>query len=387
MHRLLYILFALLLPQGAQAQQQQQPYSLQHLATAIQQYEQLARQQVWQHLPDTLLLRPGDTSRFVLPLRHNLLLTGDLALTPTVTDSVYSPTITKAVKLFQKRHGLRQDGIVGPNTLQALNTPLSERLRQLRLNYARLDTSRMRSIQEPYVVINLPEYRLQVQDSNKTVLDMNVIIGKETWPTYPVHSVLDMVVLHPYWYIPRSIAIGEIAPILRRNPGYLYRKNMRLEQKTAAGWVRVNPWRVDWHSIGYDNYNYRMVQLQGEQNELGQVKFPFPNRLAQYLHDTPHKALFSYPRRAFSHGCIRLEKPVELAYYLLRRGSGYTTKQVDKQWLRFKPNHYLRVKEPLPLHIIYLTAWADAQGLVHFREDIYGLIDAAPPAAEQQAQE
>lgn len=185
---------------------------------------------------------------------------------------------------------------------------------------------------------------------------MRVIVGKPELETFPVRSELTTVVLHPYWYLPSSIAVEEIVPLLRRNPGYLARKGMKLKGPSGNRWGRVNPWRVNWHNINSANFNYRIVQLQGSGNELRQVKFPFPSSLPQYLHDTPDKEYFAYPHRAFSQGCIRLEKPVEFAYYLLERGSGYSTKKGDRLWMKFKPNHYLAVHEPLPLLIVYFTA-------------------------------
>lgn len=360
-----------------------------HLLQAISQYQVLNKAGKWHFLPDTLLLKPGDSSQFVLHLQENLLLTGDLPLAsdkPTAfTDTlagVYTPAITAAVRNFQHRHGLIADGVLGPITIAALNVPPAYRLWQLQQNLVRWDTTFV-NVTQPYVIINLPDYTLQVVDSNRTVLQMRVIVGKPELETFPVRSELTTVVLHPYWYLPSSIAVEEIVPLLRRNPGYLARKGMKLERPSGNRWVQVNPWRVNWHNINSANFNYRIVQLQGSDNELGQVKFPFPNSLPQYLHDTPDKAYFDYPHRAFSHGCIRLEKPVELAYYLLERGSGYSTEKVNRLWMKFKPNHYLVVHEPLPLLIVYLTAWADADMQVQFRDDVYG-YDVMPHLTQEK---
>lgn len=369
--------------------QQPPSYSRTHMLQAISQYQALTEAGKWHLLPDTLLLKPGDSSRFVLQLQENLLFTGDFphasgkpsAFSDTLAD-IYTPAITAAVRNFQQRHGLIADGVLGPITIAALNVPPAYRLWQLQQNLVRWDTTFI-DLTQPYVIINLPDYTLQVIDSNRTVLQMRVIVGKPELETFPVRSELTTVVLHPYWYLPSSIAVEEIVPLLRRNPGYLARKGMKLERPSGNRWVRVNPWRVNWHNINSANFNYRIVQQQGSDNELGQVKFPFPNSLPQYLHDTPDKEYFNYPNRAFSHGCIRLEKPVEFAYYLLERGSGYTTKKVDQLWMKFKPNHYLAVHEPLPLLIVYLTAWADADMQVQFRDDIYG-YDVMPHLTQEK---
>lgn len=372
MLRFLHILpFLFMWVMEVHAQEPYRPYSKERLEQAILQYEAIAHSNHWHTFPDTLLLHPGDSNAFVPMLQDNLLLTGDLPLDSASRATDYTHKLKQAVRQFQGRHGLVIDGIVGPNTVSALNVPPKQRLEQLRINLSRFDSAFVNE-QEPYAVINLPEFVMQVVDSGKTFLQMRVIVGKPSLKTYPIHSRLDMVVLNPYWQLPASIAVNEIVPILRRNPGYLAKKNMVLEQFGEYGWEQVNPWDVDWHTITRANYSYRIVQLNGPDNELGQVKFPFPNRLPQYLHDTQAKSLFKYNNRAFSHGCIRLEKPVELAYYLLRRGSGFTTEGVDKLWAQGKPNHYVRVRKPVPLHIVYFTSWVDEQMKVHFRDDVYG---------------
>lgn len=372
LHILLFILagVARVFAQG-QEQPSYAPYSKARMEQAILRYESIAQSDHWHTFPDTLLLRPGDSSLFVAQLQDNLLLTGDLPLDSSYNTPDYTSGLSTAVKLFQRRHGLKPDGVVGPNTVAALNVTPARRLEQLRINLTRYDSTFVKE-KEPYAVINLPEYKMLVVDSGRVYLQMRVVIGKPTLKTYPIHSKLDMVVLNPYWQVPTSIAVNEIVPILRRNPGYLAKKNMILERNDNGSWVRVNPAEVDWQSINRANFNYRITQLSGLDNELGQVKFPFPNRLPQYLHDTQAKALFNHPHRDFSHGCVRLEKPVELAYYLLRRGSGYTKEGVDKLWAQGKPNHYVRVKKPIPLHIVYFTSWVNEQMEVHFREDVYG---------------
>ncbi|MCJ8166678.1 L,D-transpeptidase family protein [Pontibacter sp. E15-1] len=347
------------------------PFSKANLEQAILMYEALAEADSWKSLPHRLLLRPGDSSQYVIPLKQNLTLTGDLLPDTTLPSMLYTAPMVAAVKRFQQRHGLVPDGVLGPLTVRALNVPPSYRLWQLQQSFARWD-SFFGDPAPAFVVINIPDYTLHVLEDERQVMEMRVIVGKPSLATIPIKSRLTTVVLNPYWYLPTSIAVKEIVPILRRNPGYLARKNMKLEKPIGNSWVRVNPWRVDWDKIDQTNYTYRIVQLDGSENELGQVKFPFPNPIPQYLHDTPNKALFTYPNRAFSHGCIRLERPIELAYYLLEKGSGYSTEKIDKIWMKSKPNHYLRVHEPLPLYIVYLTAWADGAQQVQFRDDVYG---------------
>ncbi|WP_299820372.1 L,D-transpeptidase family protein [uncultured Pontibacter sp.] len=384
MLRLLYLLLYTLIATVAGAQQitdAAKPYVKDRLAAAITTYQTMVEANAWNTFPVDLLLKPGDTSKHVTALQENLVLTGDLPLENAGLQGVYTSALEKAVRRFQARHGLAPDGVVGPNTVVTLNVPLTQRLWQLQHNLSLWDSSYLAAPQ-PYIVINLPDYTLQVVDSGKTVLQMRVIVGKPGLKTYPILSELDMLVLYPYWYIPKSIAVNEIVPLLRRNPGYLARKRMVLEKQSATGWVRVNPWRVNWQSIDASNYVYRIYQLAGKQNELGHVKFLYANKLPQYMHDTPEKKLFDYPNRAFSHGCIRLEKPFELADFILEKGSGYTPEKVKALWNQNKPNHYLKVKNPLPLRIVYFTAWVDEFEQVQFREDMYGFHQQPQLSAE-----
>ena len=357
------------------------PYVRERLLNAITTYQTMLDAGNWNIFPDKLLLNSGDTTEYVAALQENLILTGDMPLDSANVPAVYTPALKAAVRKFQARHGLITDGVAGPHTLAAMSVPLAQRLWQLKHNLSLWDSAFF-AVQQPYVVINLPDYTLQVVDSNKTVLEMRVIIGKPELMTYPILSELDMLVLYPYWYVPASIAVNEIVPLLRKNPGYLSKKNMVLEIQGSDGWERVNPWRVDWSSINAANYTYRIYQLAGNDNELGHVKFLYPNRLPQYMHDTPNKQLFTYPDRTFSHGCIRLEKPFELADYILEKGSGYTPQRVEELWNMNKPNHYIRVKSPLPLRIVYFTAWVDALGQVQFREDMYRLHQPPQLSAE-----
>ncbi|WP_242920103.1 L,D-transpeptidase family protein [Pontibacter liquoris] len=344
----------------------------QRFLQVIAQYEKLAEAKTWHTFPDTLLLRPGDKNSFVPLLQENLVLAGDLPGEKKSENSVYTPAIEAAVKRFQQRHGLRADGYMGPQTVRAMNIPPYHRLLQLEWSLTRWNAASVH-LAQPYVLINIPDYSLQVIDSNRTLLHMAVIVGKPSLPTYPVASKLNMVVLRPEWNVPRSIAVKELLPILRRNPGYLSRKHMQLlKDRSDGSAVRLNPWRINWNNINSSNYNFRIVQLPGSDNELGQVKFLFPNRVAQYMHDTPHKALFQTFPRAYSHGCMRLEKPIQLADYLLKKSFGYSDADVAHLIATSKPNSYIRLRQPLPLVIVYMTAWADEHMQVQFREDVYG---------------
>ncbi|EJF07938.1 murein L,D-transpeptidase, partial [Pontibacter sp. BAB1700] len=306
-------------------------------------------------------------------LRANLLLTGDLADSDTTDNSMlYTREIAAAVVRFQARHALKADSIVGPRTVAALNVPPLQRLRQLQNSLYRWEAF-SRDLPQPYIIVNIPDYTLRLIDQNSVQLYLRTIVGKPNLPTIVNHTKLHTIVFNPYWYIPNSIASKEILPLLKRNPGYLKSRDMELfKPKLLGGWQKISPWDVDWSTVSASDFNYRIVQVTGPHNELGQMKFLFDTRVSQYLHDTKDKHLFSLEKRAFSHGCIRLQNPEDLALYLLQERSGLSENRIEKVLASDKDEQFIRLKKPVPLIIVYMTAWADEFSVIQFREDIYG---------------
>ncbi|PVY41264.1 L,D-transpeptidase family protein [Pontibacter virosus] len=348
------------------------PDQKQQLRQAIAQYEDLSNR-TWHTFPGKLLLRPGDTSRYTPDLRANLLLTGDLTSTGTTENTThYTRQLAAAVAQFQARHALKADSIVGPLTVAALNVSPLQRLRQLQNSLNRWEAF-SRDLPQPYLIVNVPDYTLRLIDQNSVRLHMRTIVGKPELPTIVNHTKLHTIVFNPYWYIPNSIASKEILPILKRSPGYLAKRDMELFKSTAlGGWQKISPWSVDWSAVTAANFDYRIVQVTGQHNELGLMKFLFDTRVSQYLHDTKDRHLFALGRRAFSHGCIRLQNPEDLALYLLQERSGLSDKRIEKVLASDKDEQFIRLKNPVPLIIVYLTAWADEFSVIQFREDIYG---------------
>ncbi|MHC2990468.1 hypothetical protein OB13_02290 [Pontibacter sp. HJ8] len=341
------------------------------LQQSIKQYQQISTDQ-WHTFPGTLLLRPGDTSSFVPRLRQNLILVGDLDEGQYDRKHLYSPSLALAVARFQARHALKPDSIIGPRTVAALNVPLSQRLLQLQNSLSRW-TAFSQDIAQPYIIINIPDYTLRLIDHNTVLLEMHTIVGKPALPTYVNRTDLHTIVFNPYWYIPNSIASKEILPLLKRNPGYLASRDMELFRLTAlVGYAKTDPWSVNWTKVTSADFNFRIVQVTGEHNELGKVKFLFHTKVSQYLHDTKDKHLFALDKRAFSHGCIRLQHPEALAHYLMQERSGLSENKIDRFLNTAKPEQFIRLKKPVPLLIVYMTAWADQQLGIQFREDIYG---------------
>ncbi|SIR24070.1 L,D-transpeptidase family protein [Pontibacter lucknowensis] len=348
------------------------PDQKEQLRQAITHYQGLS-DRPWHTFPDKLLLRPGDSSRHTPNLRANLLLTGDLADSDTTDNSMlYTREIAAAVVRFQARHALKADSIVGPRTVAALNVPPLQRLRQLQNSLYRWEAF-SRDLPQPYIIVNIPDYTLRLIDQNSVQLYLRTIVGKPNLPTIVNHTKLHTIVFNPYWYIPNSIASKEILPLLKRNPGYLKSRDMELfKPKLLGGWQKISPWDVDWSTVSASDFNYRIVQVTGPHNELGQMKFLFDTRVSQYLHDTKDKHLFSLEKRAFSHGCIRLQNPEDLALYLLQERSGLSENRIEKVLASDKDEQFIRLKKPVPLIIVYMTAWADEFSVIQFREDIYG---------------
>ncbi|MBD1395563.1 L,D-transpeptidase family protein [Pontibacter sp. JH31] len=377
MPRLLLLLLLFLSPIWGMASDSTEVWLLvpdqkQRLRLAIAQYEELSNH-TWHTFPNKLLIRPGDSNRYVPQLRANLLLSGDLSIPDNAEDSLhYTRTLASAVVHFQTRHALKADSIIGPRTVAALNVPPAQRLRQLQHSLERWDNF-SQNISQPYIIINIPDYSLRLIEHNTVLLQSRTIVGKPDLPTIVNRTDLHTIVFNPFWYIPRSIASKEILPIIKRNPAYLASRDMEVFRPTAlGGWQKVDPWKIDWSGVTEDNFNYRIVQVTGEHNELGKMKFLFRTRVSQYLHDTKDKHLFELDKRAFSHGCIRLQNPEELAHYLLQERSGLSDNRVERVLETDKDEQFIRLKKPVPILIVYMTAWVDQHSGLQFREDIYG---------------
>ncbi len=216
-----------------------------------------------------------------------------------------------------------------------------------------------------YILVDVPAYTLDVVEWDQPVMTMRVVVGKPSWPTPVLSAIMSYVVLSPDWRVPTNIAAQELVPILRANPGYLAQHNMRLLDGTRP----VDPRNVDWDKMSTKNFPYRLRQDPGPNNPLGTIKFMFPNRFQVYLHDTPSRTLFAKPERALSHGCIRVEKPTDLAEYLLR---GVLSRARIVAGLGQRTSRTVPLAEPLPTYLVYRTVLVKDDGTVQFRPDIYG---------------
>jgi murein L,D-transpeptidase YcbB/YkuD len=345
------------------------------LRTALPRYQKIADSGGWGTLAAGDKLEAGVTDPRVADLRRRLAAESDPFEAPLVagaTDpNVYDSTVAQAVTHFQERHGIEPDGKVGRETLAALNVPVEERVLSLQLN---LDRWRWlpRELGEQYVLVNLPGFELAVMEHHQPALTMNVVVGQDGWNTPVFQDTLESIVVNPYWNVPPSIAEGELAA---KDPGYFARNGFEVVNRAGN--------RVDPGSVDLSSNDYTIRQRPGGKNALGNVKFVFPNSMNIYLHDTPARHLFQRTRRMLSHGCIRVEKPKELADYLMATATSQPVGTYDRL-LATGREQWVKLDKPVPIYILYFTAWADPQGSVSFFPDIYDRDSALAQVARAE---
>jgi len=331
------------------------PKSLQYhrFMQALMRYHALEERGLeWPQLPADAALEPGESGATVQLLRQRLAASPDareaqLAAAGNARPDQFDDQLAQAVKHFQERHGIEPDGALGPATIAELNRTLAERIDELRLN---MDRWRWlpHDLGPRYVLVNVAGFELEVVENGKVIEAMNVVVGQEGWHTPVFADTMEYIVVNPSWNVPQSILEDEILPALERDPDYLAKHNMEMDED---GNVR---------------------QLPGDENALGQIKFMFPNDDNIYLHDTPAKHLFSRTRRDYSHGCIRLERPEDLARLLLTRTTSDGSAEKLPDLLASGEEQWLNFEHELPVYIVYFTAWVEENGAVRFHHDVYG---------------
>jgi L,D-transpeptidase YcbB len=312
-------------------------------------------------------VKPGDINPAITVIRKKLQLT-DLKGDPMPLDSLrYDDKLTDAVKLFQKRHGLKPDGIIDAETVRYLNVSLTQKAELIALNLERLRWQPHTTSEGDQVIVNIPEYMLRVYENKEKKIEMKVILGSEFNATPIFHDTLKYIVFSPTWNVPKSILEEEFLPNLQVNPSY-YSEDFRFYKNG----VEVDPEEEDWENENLNVKAYQVVQNPGNYNALGNVKFVMPNNFNIYLHDTPADGLFRKKERALSHGCIRLERPLDLALFLLEDNNRWKDKKKIREAMQDPEPKTVHLKKPYPVNIIYRTVWVDDDGLVNFRDDIYG---------------
>jgi len=313
------------------------------LRDAVQDYRRLEAGGGWPAVPPGPKLELGTVDPRVEPLRRRLLTTGDLT-EPGLEPDLFGIGLHAAVSRFQARHGLEVDGIVGKSTIAALNVPVEDRLAAIRLNLRRLQQQH-REWGHRYVVVNIAAASYRLVDHGHEVFERVAIVGRSSWPTPQLDSIIDRLEFNPYWTVPPRIAKLELLPIIRRDPNYMRNNDMQ--------WV-----------------DGQIRQYPGPKNPLGKVKFLFPNPYSVYLHDTNSPRLFERWHRFLSHGCMRIPNALELAMYLLKDDPQWPLQRIDEA-LRTGQVVSVRLAAPIPIHVVYDTVWVDHAGIVQFRPDVY----------------
>lgn len=324
----------------------------------------------WTRLPPLPRLAPGEAHPQVPLLRRRLRETGDL-VGPAEGEEI-DAALEAGLRAFQARHGLVPDGILGARTAAALAAPVEARISQVILALER----RRRvppDLGPRHLFVNIADFALKLVDrvegprGERTVATRAVIVGTRYHQTPTFAAPLTEVVLNPYWNVPRSIAVGELLPQIRRDPAWLARNHMVVLDEAGR---RVDPRGVPWFELGRGRFPFRLRQEPGPDNALGRIKFEMPNPHGVYLHDTPSRELFGRPVRTFSHGCIRVEDPLGLAELLL--GAQGVDRAALEAGIATGIRRAIRLREPLLVYVTYLTAFVNADGTVHFRDDVYG---------------
>ena len=355
------------------------------LREALAHYREVSATGGWPVIPDASL-RLGERSSSVAALRERLRLEDDLGPVETQDAELFDEPVEQAVKKFQGRHGLTADGVVSAATRAELNVAVERRVEQLELNLERWRWL-PKHLGRRHIIVNIAAFELDVVEDEAVVLSMRVVVGRPFNRTPVLSDTMRYLVLNPYWHVPSSIATTELLPKLKRDRSYLARYKLRVFPSSRLDAQEVDPATIEWSTITAARFPYRLRQDPGPLNALGRIKFMFLNKYHIYLHDTPARPLFEETQRDFSHGCIRIQHPIELAVYLLRN---------DPRWdrdallaaLDDAEDRSVPLPEPMPIHLLYWTAWADADGTIQFRRDIHDrdaplltALRAPPPRA------
>ncbi|MBT8343903.1 MAG: L,D-transpeptidase family protein, partial [Sulfurovum sp.] len=300
-----------------------------------------------------------------------LRITGDYGTCSSKGENLYDACLKEAIVHFQKRHGLEDEGIIGKKTMAALNVPIEKRIEQIRLNLDRIKWLHERN-NKRHIMINIPAFTLFFEEDKALRLQMRVITGKRKNPTPVFSNTVQTIVLNPHWNVPKSIIQKELIPQILKNSNAMAEDNIEIYTGWGKDARKVSASSVNWGQYRYSKtVPYRFAQTPGYHNALGKVKFLFPNRFSVYMHDTPAKSLFKRNVRAFSHGCIRLSQPIEL----LETFSTFNdTVDFEKAQERLQGTNksFLTLTTKVPVDVIYLTAYVDYDGVLQFRNDIYG---------------
>lgn len=327
-------------------------------------YRALEESFTWPTIPTGVDITEGMSDPRIPLIRQLLTMTGDH---PGAVDGgdVYDSETVLAVRSFQMRHGLEAKGLIGKQTILALNVPPADRVRQISLNMERWRWM-PEDLGEHHFMVNLAAYELQEVEQGELVDRMDVVVGAVATQTPEFSDDMEYVEINPTWTVPYSIATSEMLPKLKRNPSAYAGDYEVFKDGKLTSWSGIN-----WNNYGRGNFPFTFRQKAGPKNALGKVKFMFPNPYNIYFHDTPAKDKFRATARAFSHGCIRLSRPMDLAFRLLGDDAGWSPEKIDAAFASGKTTR-VSLPEHIPVHLVYATAFQGDGGSIEFRPDIYG---------------
>ncbi|MEZ5849163.1 MAG: L,D-transpeptidase family protein [Hyphomicrobiaceae bacterium] len=339
------------------------------LSRAIDAYSQIAARGGWQPLKSTRLIRPGDDDERVAVARRRLQITGEFrGSTGGFSSYNFDGDLESAVRLFQKRHGLRVSGRLDGPTIQAMNVPVQARIAQLQQNYRRIERLIGQRTEDRYILVNVPAFQLEAVANDVVEQRHRVIAGKPERQTPEVRAEIRALNFFPFWKVPESVAKLDLIPRLRREPDYLDKEKIRVLDGSFVG-PEVDRTAIDWNAA--DTTRIRFRQDPGPQNALGLVRLDMPNEHGVYMHDTPLKPLFGQRSRAFSAGCVRVQDVFDLAAWIAREQQDMNRQKVE-EILQGGQAVDIVLQRPVPVYFTYITAWVEKNGSVEFRPDIYG---------------
>jgi murein L,D-transpeptidase YcbB/YkuD len=336
----------------------------QGLKSVLKKYRAIQEAGGWESVPDGATLKLGMTDRRVSLLRKRLAVTGEFDGEVTDTD-FFDEDIKAAVIRFQTKHRLEADGIVGKNTYAALNIPVRQKINKIRVNLERVRWV-YHKIPSDYIVVDIAGFRAYNFEDTTATWSSKVQVGKPYRKTPVFKSKIKYIVLNPTWTVPPTILRKDILPKIKKNPNYLSKMKIRVIDRKGRD---VDPQSVNWSKYS-KNIPYTLRQEPGPHNALGRIKFIFPNKYLIYLHDTPSQSLFGQKDRAFSSGCIRVNKDIELAELLLDDPAKWNRKSILKL---LDTNKTLRINlpKPKPIMLLYFTVMVDEDGNYVFKKDVY----------------
>ena len=320
------------------------------LQDAMQRLYEIQKKGGWSRIiPTQKYYLKGQSSPTITQIKQRLRISGDFKSDDT--SPVFTDELVTAVQKAQKRFGFKQNGVVDALLIKQLNVPVEDRIEQLRLNMERFKNTPAEN-DGTRLVVNIPEYKLHVYEGAREVFTMDIVVGSEDHKTVTFDDEMTNIVFSPYWNVPPSIVENEILPAMNEDKNYLRNHGYEI--------------------MGYEDGLPVIRQKPGPNNSLGQVKFVFPNEHGIYFHDTPAKGLFQYPKRTFSHGCIRLADPAKLAHYLLRNTPGWSEEKI-RTAMKSGKEQSVKLPHPVAVSLSYYTAWVDDHNELQLRQDIYGI--------------